>query len=76
MERNGLGPAGAGSVKEQRCLTMAAPLVVFFVGFQDAGFLEAQDLVVISMAQLVEHHPGLLVDVPRRGQIGRHDRHL
>ena len=37
----------------------------------DARLVKHQHLVVITVRQLVQNHPGLLVDVSFHGQIGR-----
>ena len=56
---------------QQRGVAVPA-LLVAGVGIANAGLVEAQDLVVVGMRQLVHDAPRLHVDLPRGQELGRH----
>src|SRR5436309_2692052 len=48
-----------------------AALFELFVALPDAGVFKSKHLVVICVSEFMQHHPGLLVDLPGSGEISR-----
>ena len=61
---------GTRAFVKQHVLAVAA-LLEFFVCRLNARLLKSKHLVVISVRQFVQHHPGLFVHLPRSCEVSR-----